>query len=487
MGGLPKKAQQLIELRGKKNGVLALDSGALLFKEEKIPPDQVQRLTTTAQGIVSAYGKMSFAALGVARQDLAAGLPFLLDLQQKSELPWLSANLVSRTLGKPYLKPHTLLTIAGMNLAVIGLTGSQGANDLLTEKDNAVILPWEEVLPKEISLLKGRADMLVLLSSYPAEVNKKIAERHPEIHLIMQSGQSGNALGNLPPERINNTLITQVEQQGKSIGLLEINWNAQTKKWEDPSADNLLLDKKNELDRLEWQIGRYRKNGDPKAAFKDQADVLAAYEALLAQRQRLAQEIARLTVEENTRIASRAQFSSFSYRFEAMRKELPDNPAVRAIVEATTNEVNRLGKLVAKARAATPLARSQGVFPENHAGSTACRSCHAPQFKKWLNTKHASAYTTLERKEQQFNAKCLPCHVTGAFGQPDEVVLNLAADLRQVGCETCHGPSKQHAARPQSAKPGRPGKDTCLRCHTAEQSDNFIFSEALARLRCGNP
>lgn len=487
MGGLPKKAQQLVELREKKNGVLALDSGAMLFKEEKIPPDQVQRLTTTAQGIVAAYDKMSFAALGVAGLDLAAGLPFLLDLQQKSDFPWLSANLVSRTLGKPYFKPHTLFTMAGMNLAVIGLTGNQGANDLLTEKDNAVILPWEEVLPWEISLLKGGADMLVLLSSFPAAVNKKIAERHPEIHLILQSGQSGNALGNLPPERINNTLITQVEQQGKSVGILEINWNARTKKWEDPSVDNLLLDKKNELDRLAWQIGRYRKNGAPHAAFKDQPEVLAAYEVLLAQRQRLEQEIARLTVEQNATNASRAQFSSFSYRFEAMRKELPDNPAVRAIVEATTAEVNRLGKLAAKARGATPLARSQGFFPDNHAGSTVCRSCHTPQFKKWLNTKHASAYTTLERKGQQFNTKCLPCHVTGAIGQADEMVLTLAADLRQVGCETCHGPSKQHAARPQSAKPGQPAKDICLRCHTAEQNDNFIFAEALARLRCGNP
>ena len=464
--------------------VLALDSGALLFKEGKIQPDQVQQFTTTAQGIVSAYNKMSFAAVGVARQDLAAGLPFLLAVRQKSNFPWLSANLVSRTQAKPYFKPHTLLTMAGMNIAVIGLTGTQGADDLLTEKDNAVVLPWEDVLPKEIALLKGRGDMLILLSNLPAAVNKKIAEKHPEIHLILQSG---NTSGNLPPERINNTLITQVEQQGKSVGILEIHWNAQTKKWEDPSAENLLLAKKNELDRLEWQISRYRKNGEPKVAFKDQPDVLAAYETMLAQRQGLNQEIAHLVTEQNARNANRARFSSFSHRFESIRKELPDNSAVRAIVEATTNEVNRLGKLAAKARATNSLTQSRGIFPDNYAGSTPCQSCHAPQFKKWLNTRHASAYTTLERKGQQFNGQCLPCHVTGAFGQSGEIVLNLAHDLRQVGCETCHGPAKQHAARPQSAKLNRPTKDTCLRCHTADQDDNFIFPEALARLRCGNP
>ena len=483
MGGLPKKAQQLIGLREKKNNVLALDGGALLFKEEKIPEDQIQQLTITAQGIVSAYNRMSFAAVGVARQDLAAGLDFLLALQEKSTFPWLSANLVRRSQGKPYFKPHTLLTIKGMTVGVIGLTGTQGSNALLTQKDDAIILPWEDVLPGQIALLKGRADMVILLSNLPAATNRKIAEKHPEIHLILQSG---NVSVNMPPERIGNTLITQVEQQGKSVGILEVRWNRRSKQWEDHDSKNLLLEKKNDLDRLGWQINRYRRQGDPKLVFKDQPETLAAYERMLAQREKMDQELSRLMAEENARNANRAQLSSFSPRFEAMRKELPDNPEVRAIVEATTNEVNRIGKLAARARSAAAITHDQMFFPDNYAGNTVCRNCHAPQSEKWRDTKHASAYTTLEGKGQQFNAQCLPCHVTGAFGQPAEMVLKLAAELRQVGCETCHGPAKLHAAQPGSSKPGKPTMEICLRCHTGDHDDNFIFPEALARLRCGS-
>lgn len=483
MGGLPKKAQQLIGLREKKNTVLALDSGGLLFKDEKIPADQTQQLTTTAQGIVTAYNKMSFDAVGVARQDLAAGLGFLLALQQKSNFPWLSANLVRRSQGKPYFKPHTLLTINGMNIGVIGLTGNQGSDLLPAEKDNAVILPWEDVLPGQINLLKGQTDMLILLSNLPAATNRIIAEKHPDIHLILQSG---SVSGNLAPERINNTLLTQVEQQGKSVGILEVRWNRLSKQWENHGSKNVLLEKKNELDRLGWLINRYRKQGDPKLVFKDQPETLAAYDAMLAQRDTLDQEISRLMGEENARIASRTQLSSFNYRFEAMRKDLPDNLEVRAIVDATTNEVNRLGKMAAKARSAAPLANDQMFFPENYAGNSVCQSCHAPQAEKWHNTKHASAYSTLEGKGQQFNTQCLPCHVTGAFGQPAEMVLKLAGDLRQVGCETCHGPAKLHAAQPHSNKPGKPTMEICLRCHTGDHDDNFIFPEALARLRCGS-
>lgn len=480
MGGLPKKAQQLENLRKKKNGVLALDSGALLFKEEKIQPDQIQQLTATAQGIVSAYNRMSFAAVGVARQDLAAGLPFLLSLQHKSDFPWLSANLVNRTHGKPYFKPHTLLSMAGVNIGVIGLTG-QGPESLLPEKDNAVILPWEDVLPKEISQLKGRVDLLILLSNLPSSTNKKIAETHPEIHLILQGGSTS---GNLVPERINNTLITQVEQQGKSIGILEVRWNKQTKKWEDAGAENLLLEKKNELDRLGWQIGRYLKTGDPKLVFKDKPDVLAAYESMARQHERLNQEIARLTVEQNTRNANRTQFSSYSHHFETMRKELPDNPAVRAIVDATTTEVNRIGKAAVKARISDSSGKNQEGISENYAGSNACTSCHAPQFAKWRGTQHATAYDTLEAKGQQFNVQCLPCHVTGPAAQTGQEMLALAHDLRQVGCESCHGPCRAHILQPTDAKAERPTMATCQRCHSGDHDDRFNFFEALSRLRC---
>lgn len=460
--------------------MLALDSGALLFKEETLPPDQREQLMVTAQGIIAAYNTMSFAGVGVARQDLAAGLPFLLAAQKKSNFPWLSANLLNRSDRKPWLKPHTLLTAGGLRIAVIGLT-AQGPDSIFTDKDNAVIAPWEEVLPKEIAQLRGRAELTILLSSFPAAINRKIAEAHPEIHLILQAGSSQ---GNIPPERVNNTLITQVEAQGKSVGILEVHWNAQSKRWEEPGAGNLLTDKKNEIDRLDWQINRYRRHGEPEQAFKDQPEVLKTYNDMLARQKILNEEIVRLTAEQKTREASRQRLSSYSVHFEAMRKELPDNPAVRAIVDATTSEVNRIGKAAAKARISESTAQPQ-TGSGAYVGSTACTGCHAPQFAKWRGTQHATAYDTLEAKGQQFNVQCLPCHITGPAAQTGQEMLALAHDLRQVGCESCHGPGRAHTLHPGATKADQPTMATCLRCHKGEHDDSFNFVEALSRLRCG--
>ena len=461
--------------------MLALDSGALLFKDEKVPQDQREQLTVAAQGIIAAYNKMSFAAVGVARQDLAAGLPFLLAVQKKSNFPWLSANLLSRTERKPWFKPHTLITAGGMRISIIGLT-AQGPDSLLTEKDNAVIASWEEVLPKEIAQLRGRADMTILLSSFPAAINRKIAEAHPEIHLILQGGSSQ---GNIVPERVNNTLITQVEGQGKSVGILEVHWSAQSKRWEEPGSENLLADKKNEMDRLGWQLNRYRRQGEPEQTFKNQPEVLEAYNDMLARQRLLEEEIVRLTAKQNARDASRKRFSSYRNQFEAMRKDLRDNPAVRAIVDATTSEVNRIGKAAVKARISGITGQPQEGPTGNYAGSTACTSCHAPQFAKWRGTQHATAYDTLEAKGQQFNVQCLPCHITGPAAQTGQEMLALAHDLRQVGCESCHGPGRAHTIQPATAKAGQPTMATCQRCHLGEHDDRFNFSEALSRLRCG--
>jgi len=481
LGGLPKKAQQLEAVRGKKSAVLALDSGVLLFKDEKLPQDQREQLTATAQGIVAAYNRMSFAAVGVSRQDLAAGLPFLFAIQKKSNFPWLSANLLSRIERKPWFKPHALITAGDMRIAVIGLT-AQGPDSLFTEKDNAIIAPWEEILPKEIAKLRDRADMTILLSSFPAAINRKIAEAHPEIHLILQGG---NTQGNIAPERVNNTLITQVEAQGKSVGILEVHWNTQNKRWEEPGSENLLADKKNEMDRLGWQINRYRRQGEPEQAFKNQPEVLEAYNDMLARQKLLEEEIIRLTAEQKARDASRQRLSSYSSHFEAMRKELPDNPAIRAIVEATTSEVNRIGKAAVKARISGSTGQQQEGPSGNYAGSAACTSCHAPQFAKWRGTQHATAYDTLEAKGQQFNVQCLPCHITGPAAQTGQEMLALAHDLRQVGCESCHGPGHAHTLQPAIAKAGKPTMETCLRCHIGEHDDRFNFVEALSRLRCG--
>lgn len=469
MGGLSKKAYELSRIRKQKNEVLALDSGALLFRDSSIPGGEFRQQKISASVISAAYSLMNFAAVGIAGPDLAGGIDFLLGLQKEASFPWLSANLVERGSGRPYFKGRTTVKAGGIKIGLIGLTGG-----LDKTEEKVVLLPWEKVLPGEIASLGGEAEMLILLSSLDRTTNKKIALAHPEIHLILQSGNRG---GNLLPERVGNALITQGEPQGKSLGVLEIYWDTQGKKWQERSQVDILLEKKIQLDRLVWQIGRYQKQGDPALVFIAQPEALTTYQNLLDRREGLEKEIAELSAGRGHKFA---EDSTFTCHFIPLGEGIPDEPSVRAIVEASAEEINRLGRLAASEKKNG----LSGVSQAGYAGSISCRGCHTRQYEKWQTSKHATAYRTLGEKKQQFNSRCLPCHVTGGLGQPEEILLRLTDDLRKVGCESCHGPAARHAGKPENHRAKQPAQAVCLSCHDSEHHAKFSFQEALSRLGC---
>ncbi|MFZ5774810.1 MAG: UshA-like (seleno)protein [Thermodesulfobacteriota bacterium] len=468
MGGLSKKATQLATLRTEKPDLLILDSGGLLFKDPSLPAGQGEQLKATARGIVAAYNAMGFQAVGVAGQDLAGGLDFLLAVRKESRFPWLSANLTTRDRTSLPFAPHALLKGAGLRIGVIGLTGMAAGHP---PPSDYVLLPWQETLPAQLGQLAGKTDLLILLSSLPPLENRRIAEAHPEIHLILQAGSGG---GNMAPELINNTVITQTEQQGKQIGLLDIQWNPAARQWQRGVDENPLQDRQNALDRTEWQLSRLRRHGAPETVYRDQPQMLANYRELLTRREELAREIASLRAAAPKQLT--AQGGSFFSRFFPLDSSVADHDTVRAIVDKATEEANRIGRKRAQTTTSPPA---------GYAGNSACAGCHQAQLAKWSASRHARAYDTLVAKGQQFNAGCVPCHVTGAFAEPAERLLAVAAALPQVGCETCHGPAGSHAARPESQRPGQPSQSICQQCHTPEHDDNFNYTIDLGRLRCG--
>lgn len=480
MGGLPKKAHTLSSLRQSGPPLLALDSGALLFKPGKPAAGQLAQLQATARGIVAAYNGMAFQAVAVAGADLGAGLPFLLEIRKESRFAWLSANIVNRSRNRHIFTPSTVLTAGDLRIGVIGLTGPDAA-ELLNDKDDAVLLPWPEALPPQLARAKGATDMLVLLSSLPEAENKRIAERFPEIHLIFQSGTGGS---NMAPHLVNNSLIAWVEKQGRHVGLLDVQWNPREKRWQDPAEENLLQGKKREMDGILWQLGRFRSQGDPEIVYRDQPLRLRTYHALVGREKVLRGEMEHLEAGL-ARQARESGEATFSHRFFAMDKKVPDQPEILAIVEATTREVNRIG-----GKAASGIGNSRQVvpalpLPEGYAGSRTCRECHDGQWNRWRASRHARAYDTLSARNQQHNMRCLPCHVTGGFERSGEELVNHAEDLRAVGCESCHGPAAAHTRTPVRNKPPRLATELCLRCHTPDQSPNFKVEEAVGRLRCG--
>lgn len=119
--------------------------------------------------------------------------------------------------------------------------------------------------------------------------------------------------------------------------------------------------------------------------------------------------------------------------------------------------------------------RVLGPTPQ-YAGSQACLECHESVHTLEAGTRHAQAFETLKRAQQDNNASCLPCHTVG-YGLPTGFISETATpQLAGVQCENCHGPAANHAANPSDLTT-RPRADiagqVCGGCHTGSHQPTY--------------
>jgi hypothetical protein len=110
-------------------------------------------------------------------------------------------------------------------------------------------------------------------------------------------------------------------------------------------------------------------------------------------------------------------------------------------------------------------------------GSQACKTCHEYAYKKWKEQKHAHAYETLENVGSDYDPECVVCHVVGLKYESGFVGPDKTPKLRDVGCESCHGPGSEHVLS-VGEEPTREPKTTCVGCHTSENSVHYAGNEA---------
>ncbi len=111
-----------------------------------------------------------------------------------------------------------------------------------------------------------------------------------------------------------------------------------------------------------------------------------------------------------------------------------------------------------------------------YAGSESCKACHKYAYKKWAAGPHANAYRTSVRVGSQYDPECIRCHVVGFGYETGFESEKSPPDLRDVGCENCHGPGSEHIASiilgEKHIKSGQPIL-FCRDCHTPEHSPTF--------------
>ena len=113
-----------------------------------------------------------------------------------------------------------------------------------------------------------------------------------------------------------------------------------------------------------------------------------------------------------------------------------------------------------------------------YTGSRSCKGCHEYEYEKWSTKSHAHAYDTLKRVGSEVDPECVGCHVVGLKYEGGFVSEHETSDLKDVGCEVCHGPGSEHIKSLGMTETADPKMD-CTDCHTPENSVNYAGNEAV--------
>jgi 2',3'-cyclic-nucleotide 2'-phosphodiesterase (5'-nucleotidase family) len=130
-----------------------------------------------------------------------------------------------------------------------------------------------------------------------------------------------------------------------------------------------------------------------------------------------------------------------------------DNPAL-AELDRYSKLVKQRDLLTKNRRQAHPLQIANASA--KYVGSDQCLTCHKNHGDAgtvWTASKHANAYNALENIAKkpglrQFDGECIRCHTVGYDYNSGFVSAEKTPQLKNVGCESCHGPGSAHVAVP---------------------------------------
>jgi len=117
-------------------------------------------------------------------------------------------------------------------------------------------------------------------------------------------------------------------------------------------------------------------------------------------------------------------------------------------------------------------------------GAAYCVNCHVEQGKIWSKTRHAHAFSSLEKAGRQFDPDCIACHTQG-FNKGGFLSKEITGGLENVGCENCHGLVPENHGKDRGFKQKRRHvtAKTCMTCHRGNHSPKFNFDTYFPKIK----
>jgi 2',3'-cyclic-nucleotide 2'-phosphodiesterase (5'-nucleotidase family) len=217
LGGLARRVTTVEKARSEGRPVLVVDSGDLFFDKAEGVDANLAR--TKAALLGKAYRKMGAAAVNVGDLDLAQGLDFLRQ-EAREGLPLISANLLDSSKNAPIFPPFVIKEIEGVRVGFFGLLTPQAGSGGQNPAGRDVVVRDPVPAAREaLEQLKGKADLVVLLSDLGMSKDIELVQNVPGIHFVL-GGHDGRYAATPIQER--GATIVQSYSKGMYLGKLQL-------------------------------------------------------------------------------------------------------------------------------------------------------------------------------------------------------------------------------------------------------------------------
>jgi len=149
------------------------------------------------------------------------------------------------------------------------------------------------------------------------------------------------------------------------------------------------------------------------------------------------------------------QLVSLGEEFMTPDDERKDHPILRRM-EDYTRELQKQNYLAKVSPVKHPMQLRFNNATPIFVGSDACKKCHSDAYDVWKESKHAHAYETLVKVKhpglRQHDPECIVCHTVGFGYESGFRSERETPKLKDVGCESCHGPGSEHVKNPKDTR-----------------------------------
>lgn len=462
LGGMDHFGALVSGEKDKAKAAGVLSSGPLFFMDMELAADRRAQEIAKAGTIAASMKTLGLLGFAPGRNDWAGGGDTLEKITSESGAPLVAANVTAKDV-KPV--KWTTKEVGGLKLGIIGVSAPDKSKSPLEGVTSSP--PGEAVKGAVLALKKEGVHAIVVLAAVGRGEAKRIADLNPELLAILvgSTGGGGEANTQAPPaENIGGVLIVETGNHLQTVATLDLYPRegapaAGLVKFADGTGIERIRKREalsGRIDELRVRVATWETD---KSVDKKDIDARKA-------------DLTKLEGERDAldRAPPPQTGSYYRYAMREIREKLGNDDKIKSTMLGYYKKVNEANKLEFANRKPAEPAKGE----PRYMGIDSCTTCHEEARKVWDGTKHAHAYETLSKQFKEFNLDCVSCHVAG-YDRPGGSTVTHVDGLKDVQCESCHGPGSLHAAKPEAVKvpAPKPSADVCLSCHHPPHVHSF--------------